>query len=62
MPPDTITSRMDGWIGSLDHMPTSIAEIILRAMPPLGEGDSLPDIYARMVARQLSFERKQRTG
>jgi hypothetical protein len=56
MPPDTITSRVDGWVGSADCIPPRAAEMILAAMPPLS-GNSIADIRGRMTARQLMHER-----
>jgi hypothetical protein len=50
MPPDTICTRLDGWLGGPDEMPASVAELIVRAMPHLH--DTIPEIRARMVARQ----------
>ncbi|WGR70191.1 hypothetical protein [Bradyrhizobium sp. ISRA426] len=49
MPPDTITTRIDGWVGTADRMPASIAELISRhagARNPV-----VAAIRARMQAR-----------
>jgi hypothetical protein len=60
MPPDAITSRVDGWVGSTGRIPPAAAEMILAAMPPLGDGDTIADIKARMTARQLMHERMRK--
>jgi hypothetical protein len=57
--PQQIVSRIDGWIGGEDRIPASVAEMIARAMPPLGDG-SVTDIKARMYARQRMVERMLR--
>jgi hypothetical protein len=59
MPPDAITSRVDGWVGSADCIPPRAAEMILAAMPSLS-GDSISDIRARMQARQSEHERRRK--
>lgn len=49
MPPDTITTRIDGWVGAADSMPVSVAELISRhagARNPV-----VAAIRARMEAR-----------
>jgi hypothetical protein len=59
--PDRIQVRLDGWVGNdPTRAPRSVAEAIARAMPQLGEGDTVADIKARMIARQLRHERSQR--
>jgi hypothetical protein len=57
--PHKITSRIDGWIGGEDRIPASVAEMIARALPPLGDG-SVAEIKARMYARQRMVERMAR--
>jgi hypothetical protein len=57
--PHQIVSRIDGWIGVADRIPASVAEMIARAMPPLGDG-SVAEIKARMYARQRMVERMLR--
>jgi len=54
--PHQIVTRLDGWIGVAGRIPASVAEMIARAMPPLGNG-SLAEIKARMYARQRMVER-----
>jgi hypothetical protein len=50
MPPDTITTRIDGWVGSPGHIPARVAELMARAMPMPGD-ESVAEIRARMLAR-----------
>jgi hypothetical protein len=48
-----IVSRIDGWVIDPDdeaRIPSAIAEMIARAMPPLGD-DTVADIRSRMYAR-----------
>lgn len=49
-PPDTITSRIDGWIGTSGRMPASIAELISRDRAG-ARNLAIAVIRARMVAR-----------
>jgi hypothetical protein len=51
MPPDAITTRIDGWVGRPDQCPAAIAELIARFMPR-PSGDTVAKIRARMLARQ----------
>lgn len=48
-PPDTITSRIDGWIGSSGRMPASVAELISQHAG--ARNPAIAAIRARMVAR-----------
>jgi hypothetical protein len=59
-PPDTIVTRLDGWIGSPGHIPMAVAEAIVRAMPNLGDSDTVTGIKGRMIARQRMFDRMRR--
>jgi hypothetical protein len=61
--PHEISHRIDGWvIDPEDEMriPSAVAELIARAMPQLGGGNSIADIRARMVARQRAHEERTR--
>jgi len=61
--PHKIVTRIDGWIvdpDDEDRIPTRIAEMIFRAMPQLGDGNTVADVRARMLARQLRHERVRR--
>jgi hypothetical protein len=58
--PHKIMTRIDGWVvdpENEDHIPNVVAEMIARAMPQLGDGNTVADIKARMIARQLRHER-----
>jgi hypothetical protein len=55
-----VVTRLDGWIGSNpSHAPRSVAEAIARTLPQLGDGDTVADVKARTIARQLKHERSQ---
>jgi hypothetical protein len=59
--PHEITSRIDGWVVDPDdeaRIPARVAEMIFRAMSQLGDGNTVADVRARMLARQLMHERK----
>jgi hypothetical protein len=59
--PYKIVTRIDGWIIDPDdeaRIPARVAEMIFRAMPQLGDGNSVADIRARMLARQIIHERQ----
>jgi hypothetical protein len=59
-PSHQLMHRVDGWVidpDDEDRIPVRVAEMIFRAMPQLGEGNSVADIRARMLARQLKHER-----
>jgi hypothetical protein len=61
--PHKIVHRLDGWIvdpADEDRIPAAVAEMIARAMPPLGDGGSVAEIKARMHARQRMVERMAR--
>ena len=63
--PHQITHRVDGGVidpDDEDRIPARVAEMIFRAMPQLGDGNSVADIRARMLARQLMHERGQDVG
>jgi hypothetical protein len=49
-PPDVITTRLDGWIGSPGHIPLAVAELIARAIPQPAD-DTVAAIRRRMYAR-----------
>jgi hypothetical protein len=58
--PHQITHRVDGWVidpDDEDRIPARVAEMIFRAMPQLGDGNTIADVRARMLARQLRHER-----
>ena len=58
--PHRLQARLDGWIGNdPTRAPPSVADAIARALPQLGEGNTVADIKARMIARQIDYERKQ---
>jgi len=53
-------TRIDGWVvdpENEDHIPAAVAEMIARAMPQLGDGNTVADVKARMIVRQLRHER-----
>ena len=56
MPPDTITSRVDGWFGSADHVPHRVARMIVEAMP-LPDDGAVAAVRARMAVRQRMHDR-----
>lgn len=49
MPPYTITTRIDGWVGTADSMPVSVAELISRHA--VARNSVVATIRARMQAR-----------
>jgi hypothetical protein len=49
LPPDTITTRIDGWVGTADRMPASVAELISRHA--VAHNPAIAAIRARMQAR-----------
>ncbi|MGO4506231.1 hypothetical protein AB4Z51_04365 [Bradyrhizobium sp. 2TAF36] len=49
MPPDTITTRIDGWVGTSDRIPASVAELIARHAGV--RNPVIAAIRARMQAR-----------
>jgi hypothetical protein len=58
--PHQLSSRTDGWLGGGDdpcHPPRAVAEVIARAMPQIGDGNTVADIRARMLARQTAHDR-----
>jgi len=60
-----IVSRVDGWLVDPDdetRIPSAVAELMARAMPQLGEGNSVADIRARMIARHERVKRRCRNG
>jgi hypothetical protein len=60
--PHEIVSRVDGWIVDPDdetRIPAAVAEMIARAMPQLGEGNTIADIRARMFARHERMKRRR---
>jgi hypothetical protein len=54
-------TRIDGWIGAEDRIPTPVAEIIARAAPSYNP-KLIAIIRARMVARQLAYEQTNKLG
>jgi hypothetical protein len=57
-----IVSRVDGWIVDPDDetcIPSDVAEMIARAMPQLGGGNTTADIRARMFARHERMKRRR---
>ena len=53
-----VLTRLDGWIGHDPYrMPISIATEIAAALPPLEGRRTIERIRARMMARQLAYER-----
>ena len=59
--PHQIVTRIDGWIGADDRIPTPVAEMIARASPSYG-AELIGIIRARMLARQRACERRQGTS
>ena len=59
--PHQMVTRIDGWIGAEDRIPTHVAEIIARAAPSYN-AELIAIIRARMVARQLGCEQTSRLG
>lgn len=59
--PHLIVTRIDGWIGTEDRVPTPVAEIIARAAPSYN-AELIATIRARMVARQRAYEATSRSG
>ena len=57
--PHQIVTRIDGWIGSEDRVPTPVAEMIARAAPSYGV-ELIRIIRARMLARQRAYEQTRR--
>ena len=60
--PHQVVTRIDGWvIDPEDEMriPSAVAALMARAMPQLGEGNSIADIRARMVARHERMKRRR---
>ncbi|OSJ36483.1 hypothetical protein BSZ19_04060 [Bradyrhizobium japonicum] len=53
MPPDTITTRIDGWVGTADRMPVSVEELISRHAG--AHNPVVAAIRARMQARHEEF-------
>lgn len=49
MPPDMITTRIDGWVGTADRMPVSVAALISRQAEV--RNPVIAAIRARMQAR-----------
>lgn len=47
--PHRIMTRIDGWVGTPDHVPASVAALMARAMPQPSE---IEIIRARMLVRQ----------
>ncbi|NOJ40322.1 hypothetical protein [Bradyrhizobium australiense] len=57
--PHQIVTRLDGWIGAEDRIPTPVAEMIARSSPSCGT-ELIGIIRARMLARQRVYERSSR--
>jgi hypothetical protein len=58
--PHEIVSRIDGWIVDPDdetRIPSAVAELIARTQ--LGEGNSVADVLARMIARHERMKRRR---
>jgi hypothetical protein len=52
--PHLITNRVDGWVcdpENPERMPRDVAEAIFRAMPQIGNGETVAEIKVRMLAR-----------
>ena len=59
--PHQIVTRLDGWIGAVDRIPTPVAELIARAAP-YHAAELIAIIRARMAARQRAYEQMSRSG
>jgi hypothetical protein len=60
--PHEIVHRVDGWIIDPEdetRIPSAVAELMAHAMPQLGEGNSIADIRARMIARHERMKRRR---
>jgi hypothetical protein len=55
--PYVILNRFDGYVGN--GMPAAVAERICAAWPPPGPRTEVDRIRARMMARQLIYQRKK---
>jgi hypothetical protein len=56
-----IVNRFDGFVGhDVSCMPNSVAERICAAWPALGPRTEVDRIRARMVARQLIYQRRKK--
>ncbi|APG06970.1 hypothetical protein BKD09_01390 [Bradyrhizobium japonicum] len=53
MPPDGLVVRLDGWVGTADRMPVSVAELIARQAG--ARNPAVAAIRARMQARHKEF-------
>jgi hypothetical protein len=61
--PHQITRRVDGWCidpENEDRIPAAVAEMIAAAMPQPGGRDAVAVIRARVMARQLTYERAKK--
>lgn len=56
LPPDGITTRLDGWLGDPECIPHEVARAIRRNMPSISNDDSIGAIRARMWRRQRAYE------
>jgi hypothetical protein len=59
--PHQMVTRIDGWIGAEDRIPTPVAELIARAAPSYN-AELIAIIRTRMVARQRAYEQTSRSG
>jgi hypothetical protein len=57
--PHQIMTRIDGWIGADDRVPTPVAEMIARSSPSYG-AELVGIIRARMFARQRAYVRSSK--
>ena len=55
--PYVILNRLDGFVGR--DMPHSVADLICAGWPPPGPRTEVDRVRARMVARQLMYQRKK---
>jgi hypothetical protein len=53
-------TRIDGFVGNDPcRPPRAVAELIARNMPQHGEGNSVADVLARMIARHERMKRRR---
>jgi hypothetical protein len=61
--PYVILSRLDGFVGNdISRMPNSVVAHMLASLPSTGGRTEVERIRARMVARQLRYQRKNKVA
>jgi hypothetical protein len=60
LPPDTITTRVDGWFGSPNRVPAAVARVMARNLPSIHSHNTVAAIRARVWRRQLAHERAKK--